>query len=84
MAKKKRKDKKPETQKTRKQIKHELRNAYRASIRKKSRNNHTPGRSKQENCKASVDDKYYAKAARAYKDLGYAEWCKRTRQLNRQ
>lgn len=42
----------------------------------------TPGKQKQESCKADVDKKYFARNSRSYKHPDYAKWCKRMDTLN--
>jgi len=43
---------------------------------------HTAGKDKQENCKATVMDRYFAKRARSYKHPRYGEWCRKCDGLN--
>lgn len=52
---------------------------------KKRKGSQTPGKRKnEETCQATVDDKYFARRSRSYKDKDYWKWCAKTRKLNGQ
>ncbi len=46
-------------------------------IQKKNRGSQTPGKSKNETCKADYIKKFMAKRSHSYKDPEYADWCHR-------
>lgn len=64
-----------------KRAKAEARSTYHRMFRRRSsglgpRGSSTPGRTKV-GCKADSMDRFFAKAARAYRHCDYAEWCKK-------
>ena len=52
-------------------------------LRKAGKRSQTAGREKVNRCQAGPDKKYFAKSSRSYKHRGYAEWSRKTAEMNR-